>query len=106
MSEAYTICISAKTFDDLKNSFANTTYMSKTRHAKCFKYVATGIRWNGICRNNHITPYQYVNIISTFHLFCDKRSKSVLFYYFFWDLFFKANVTGSDNKKSFTQTIL
>ena len=45
-----------KTFDDLKNLFANTTYMSKTRHAKCFKYVVTGIRWNSICRNNHITP--------------------------------------------------
>ena len=45
-----------KTFDDLKNLFANTTYMSKTRHAKCLKCVATGIRWSCICRNNHITP--------------------------------------------------
>ena len=44
-----------KTFDDLKNLFANTTYMSKTRHEKRFKYVATGIRWSSICRNNHIT---------------------------------------------------
>ena len=47
-----------KTFYDLKNLFANTTYMSKTRHSKCFKCMPTGIRWNGICRNNHITPYK------------------------------------------------
>ena len=52
-----------KTFDDSKNLFANTIYMSKTRHAKCFKCVATGIRWNGICRNNHTMLYKYCDFI-------------------------------------------
>ena len=71
-----------KTFYDLKNLFANTTYMSKTRHSKCFKCMPTGIRWNGICRNNHRSPEK--NIISAFHLFCNRRSKAVLSYYVCW----------------------
>ena len=72
-----------KTFDDLKNLFANTTYMSKTRHAKCFKCMATWIRRNGICRNIAIISWwSQKNIISTFHLFCNKRSKAGIFYYF------------------------